>query len=341
MALKSYASVLLRQSAPDGVDWRSMPLLARALLLARASVLPLTVVGSGQGLLYAWWRGTISDTSAGVSGLLIGLAAFVGANLAHAANNLANDWRDYHDGLDRPGYPRADYSPHPIASGAMSSRTLFLTIAIVTGLAALLGGFAMVVRGEPLIGIFAVAGLILSWGYTDPPLRLKRRGLGELSVLLVWGPLMGGGTYLAATGSIDGTALLSTLPWGAIATAVLFGKHLDKIEADSSRGVGTLVVRIGERRARAATLLLLVSGYVSVALFGALGIFPWIVAPLAGLGAISALPAMRIVAAPRPSAPPDGYPLWPLWHVGAAFLAGRPAMGALFVGLILGTLLGL
>ena len=50
------------------------------------------------------------------------------------ANNLANDWRDYHDGLDRPGYPRADYSPHPIASGAMSSRTLLVTIGVLTAL---------------------------------------------------------------------------------------------------------------------------------------------------------------------------------------------------------------
>ena len=72
------------------------------------------------------------------SRLLLGLAAFFGANLAHAANNLANDWRDYHDGLDRPGYPRADYSPHPIASGAMSSRTLLFTIGLLTALAAIL-----------------------------------------------------------------------------------------------------------------------------------------------------------------------------------------------------------
>ena len=341
MALRTYASVLLRQSAPEGVDWRTMPVLARALLLTRASVLPLTIVGAGQGLLYAWWRGTISDTATGVSGLLLGLAAFLGANLAHAANNLANDWRDYKDGLDRPGYPRADYSPHPIASGAMSSRTLLTAIAILTGLGALLGGFTMVMRADLMLGLFAVAGLILSWGYTDPPLRLKRRGLGELSVLLVWGPLMGGGTYLAATGTIDSTALLATLPWGMIATAVLFGKHLDKIEADGSRGVRTFVVRIGERRARTGTLALLSGGYICVALFGALGIFPWIVAPLAGLGALSARAALKIVAAPRPAAPPPGYPLWPLWHVGAAFLAGRPAMGALFVGLILGTLLGI
>ena len=153
MSSKDYVSVLPRQSAPEGVDWRTMSVVARALLLTRASVLPLTILGSGQGLLFAWWSGKISGVEFGgneVSGILLGFAAFFGANLAHAANNLANDWRDYHDGLDRPGYPRADYSPHPIASGAMSSRTLLITIGVLTALAAIFGGFTMVIRGEPL-----------------------------------------------------------------------------------------------------------------------------------------------------------------------------------------------
>ena len=199
----------------------------------------------------------------------------------------------------------------------------------------------MVVRGEALLGAFAIAGLLLSWGYTDPPLRLKRRGLGELSAFVVWGPLMGGGTYLAATGTLDAVALIATLPWACVVTAVLFGKHLDKIEADGSRGVRTLVVRLGERTSRRITVLLISLGYLGVAAFAAIGIFPIIAAPLAGLGALTALPALRIVAAPRPAAPPAGYALWPLWHVGAAFLAGRPAMGALFVSLALGALLGI
>ena len=179
-------------------------------------------------------------------------------------------------------------------------------------------------------------------GYTDPPLRFKRRGLGELSAFIVWGPLMGGGTYLAATGSVDAIALIATLPWALFVTAVLFGKHPDKIEADGSRGVKTFVVRIGERRARVFTTVLISAGYLGIAIFAipAVGIFPWFVAPLAGLGAIVALPALKIVAAPRPAAPPAGYPLWPLWHVGAAFLASRPAMGALLVGLVVGAILG-
>jgi 1,4-dihydroxy-2-naphthoate octaprenyltransferase len=222
----------------------------------------------------------------------------------------------------------------------MSSRTLLITIGVLTALAAILGGFTMVIRGEPLLGAFAIAGLILSWGYTDPPLRFKRRGLGELSAFIVWGPLMGGGTYLAATGSVDAIALIATLPWALFVTAVLFGKHLDKIEADGSRGVKTFVVRIGERRARVFTTVLISAGYLGIAIFAipAIGIFPWFVAPLAGLGAIAARPALKIVAAPRPAAPPAGYPLWPLWHVGAAFLASRPAMLALLVGLVVGAI---
>ena len=56
MSGKDYASVLLRQSAPDGVDWRSMSVVARALLLARASVLPLTILGSGTALAASAWR---------------------------------------------------------------------------------------------------------------------------------------------------------------------------------------------------------------------------------------------------------------------------------------------
>ena len=77
---------------------------------------------------------------------------------------------------------------------------------------------------------------------------------------------------------------------------------------------------------------------VAVFAIPAVGIYPWYVAPLAGLAAGSALPALRLLAAPRPVSPPAGYALWPLWHVGAAFVAGRPAMGALFVGLLVGAL---
>ena len=56
-------------------------------------------------------------------------------------------------------------------------------------------------RGWPVVA-FAFGGFLLSFAYTAPPLRLKKRGLGEPDVLVVWGPLMVCGTYYAAVGSI-------------------------------------------------------------------------------------------------------------------------------------------
>ena len=46
------------------------------------------------------------------------------------------------------------------------------------------------------------AGLFISVFYVAPPLRLKHRGLGELGVLIVWAPLMIGGSYFVAAGTM-------------------------------------------------------------------------------------------------------------------------------------------
>ena len=44
--------------------------------------------------------------------------------------------------------------------------------------------------------------------------------------------------------------LLASLPYAILVTTVLFGKHIDKIEADTKKGVRTLPVILGEARAR-------------------------------------------------------------------------------------------
>jgi 1,4-dihydroxy-2-naphthoate octaprenyltransferase len=56
----------------------------------------------------------------------------------------------------------------------------------------------------PLIIVFALAGLFVSVFYVAPPIRLKHHGLGEPGRVPRWGPLMVGGTFLAATGTSTG-----------------------------------------------------------------------------------------------------------------------------------------
>ncbi len=176
--------------------------------------------------------------------------------------------------------------------------------------------------------------------YTAPPLRLKKRGLGELDVLVVWGPLMIAGTYYAAVGTVPWQVWLASIPYGLLCTAVLMGKHIDKLPWDEAAGVRTLPVIIGERRARRLTEALMVGFYVAVVAFVIIGALPW--PALATFGAIPLLArALKALRRPRPERPPRGFPVWPLWFAAFAFTHTRRAGALLVAGLAIAAVLGL
>src|SRR5947208_5613989 len=204
---------------------------------------------------------------------LFALAA-VGLVLAHTANNLMNDLFDLEVGADTDSYPRALYAPHPVLSGMISRRGL-LTAALAVNLADLAILIVLVAYlGWPVVAL-ALGGFVLSAAYTAPPLRLKKRGLGEPDVLVVWGPLMVGGTYYAAVGHLPWQVLAASIPYGLLCTAVLMGKHVDKLPWDEAEEIHTLPVILGERRARAATRGLMAAFYATVVVDVAVGALPW------------------------------------------------------------------
>ena len=83
-------------------------------------------------------------------------------------------------------------------------------------------------------------------------------------MLVVWGPLMVGGVYYAATGSIPGAVLLASLPYAILCTTVLMGKHIDKAPWDGPAGTHTLPVILGDKVARDVTRGMFVAFYVLV-----------------------------------------------------------------------------
>jgi 1,4-dihydroxy-2-naphthoate octaprenyltransferase len=191
-----------------------------------------------------------------------------------------------------------------------------------------------------LIIAFALAGLFVSVFYVAPPIRLKHHGLGEPGVFIVWGPLMIGGTFLAATGTIAPWVLLVSVPYALLVTSVLFGKHIDKIEADTKLGVRTLPVILGEARARAVGQWLMILFYPLTLLAAVAGLIgPWVL--IVGLAIPRLLGVLNVFRQPKPSGPPPGYPErgWPLWFVGYAFIHTRRAGGLFTLGLLLNALL--
>ena len=190
----------------------------------------------------------------------------------------------------------------------------------------------------PLVIAFALAGLFISVFYVAPPIRLKHIGLGEPGVFIVWGPLMVAGTFFVATGELPAWVWIASLPYAILVTTVLFGKHIDKIDADRKKGVRTLPVILGESRARLVARALMIAFYpngVGAALVGWIG--PRVARVMLGLPRL--VQVLRTFSKPRPESPPHSYVGWPLWFVGGAFIHTRRAGGLLVLGLLLNALL--
>src|SRR5215475_14225127 len=228
--LDNWRHILAQGNLPAG---RAIDGVSRWLLITRACVFSMTATSALIG-------GLLAATAPAANWRCFALA-LVGLVLAHAANNMINDFFDTAEGVDTAEYTRALYAPHPLLSGLISKRGLIAAIAAVNLLDLLILIALVSVRGWP-VAAFALAGLFISVFYVAPPLKLKHRGLGEPGVFLVWGPLMIAGTYFVTTGTAPGWVFAASLPYALLVTVVLFGKHIDKLEADSAKGIHTLPV---------------------------------------------------------------------------------------------------
>jgi 1,4-dihydroxy-2-naphthoate octaprenyltransferase len=262
--------------------------------------------------------------------------SMIGLIVAHSANNMINDYFDVVGGVDTEGYVRTQYAPHPILSGLISKEGLLASIAFLNIVDLAVLAVVARSRGLPAIGL-ALTGLFISVFYVAPPLRLKHRGLGEACVAVVWGPLMIGGTYFVTTGRLPLWVLFASVPYALLVTAVLFGKHVDKIAADTAKGIRTLPVILGERRALAATRVMMVSFYFAIAGLVAAGVLGvWTLIVLAGIPQL--VGTLRVFRQQPPERAPEGYPIWPLWYVAWGFRHTRRAGVLLVAGMILNAL---
>jgi 1,4-dihydroxy-2-naphthoate octaprenyltransferase len=324
---KRWLYVLATTNPPkDGLD----P-VSKWLYLTRAGVIPMTLVAAALGGLLAVYR------DASVNWLYFALAA-LGLVLAHMANNIMNDLFDLEVGTDTADYPRNLYSPHPVISGVVTRKRLALYGLVVNVMCLAIMIFLTAERGWPILA-FALGGFFLSAAYTAPPLRLKKHGLGEPTVIAVWGPLMVGGVYYAATGSIPAAVLLASLPYAVLCTTVLMGKHIDKAPWDGPAGTHTLPVILGDKVARDVTRGMFVTFYLLVAGLVIAGILP--VFTLLVFASFPILKKVWIVyGQPKPAESPMPNPVWPLWFAPHSFLLTRRAGGLLILGMIVGAIVG-
>lgn len=293
-------------------EWDSLDIISRWLVATRSAVLVMTFISAAIAGILAFAAGKFNF----VNWLLL----TIGLIMAHATNNLLNDLTDYKRGVDQDNYYRTQYGPQPLTHGFMTERQSW-TYAIVTGLFALAAGAYFVLSwGSPALILLALGAFFVLF-YTYP---LKYFGLGEIAVLIVWGPLMIGGGYYVITGDWSWNVVLAGLPYALGVTGVIFGKHIDKIEPDRAKGIHTLPVLLGEKNARIALLGMTILQYLLVFYLVLIGFFTPVM-----LVVVLSYPMLKLVwgiyRAPRPDEPPDFYPkdAWPTWFVSFAFIHNR------------------
>src|SRR3970040_1702775 len=233
-------------------EWDQLDVISKWLISTRAAVLIMTFISAALAGLFAWRDNSFS--------FLPWLVLTLGLILAHASNNIFNDYTDFMRGVDKDNYYRNIYGAQPIASGLMTPRQ-HLTYFAVTGLLALTAGLYLVFinANDPVIWVLLGAGAFFGLFYNWP---LKYIALGEIAVLLVWGPLMIGGGYYVLAHHWNWNVVMASLPYVLGVTTVIFGKHIDKLDMDQKKGIHTLPVVIGEKASRYAVLQMMIAPYL-------------------------------------------------------------------------------
>ena len=307
-------------------EWEQLDVMSKWLISTRAAVLIMTFISAAIAGILA-----IHDGSFDLGRWFL---LTIGLIMAHATNNLLNDYIDYKRGVDEDNYYRAQYGPQCLVHGLMTTRQL-LTYAAVSGIIALAAGLGLIILQGGLTWILLALGAFFVLFYTWP---LKYIGLGEIAVLIVWGPLMIGGGYYVITGTWEWNVILASLPYALGVTGVIFGKHIDKFDMDKERGIHTLPVLLGEKLSRNIALGMIFLQYILVVYLVISGFFT----PLMLIVFFSIPVLQQIIPLfrnPKPKEKPDDYPdVWPNYFVAAAFVHNR-RFGLLFLlGLILDTI---
>lgn len=315
-------------------EWNQLDVISKWLIATRSGVTTVTFYSCAIGGLLAWRDGYFS--------ILPWLIITIGLFIAHGTNNLLNDYTDFSRGVDSDNYFRTQYGVHPLYQGFWTKQQQLRWFTISGILATLSGIFALIYThfSPVIIGSFIFGALILLF-YTWP---LKYLALGELSIFLIWGPIMVSGVYLVlAKGMVVSVwdVALAAVPFGLSVVSINLGKHIDKSEQDQNKRIGTLPVLVGEKAARIINCAIIALIYL-VTLY--LIFFPRYFTPvmlIVLLAGKRALYAFMVHTKPRPSEPPKEWLAWPAWFSGFTFYHNRLFGNLFLLGLIIDVILRL
>ena len=198
--------------------------------------------------------------------LLACLCAVSGALAIQIGTNYANDYFDNEKGadtVDRVGPRRATQA------GLVTPATMRRAFVAAFAIAVVFGCYLVARGGWPVtaIGVSAVVCGVL---YTGGPRPLGYLGLGDVFVLVFFGPVAVAGTHYVQTLAFSPLAAVAGLAPGLLSTGILTVNNLRDRHTDVGANKRTLAVRFGATFARVEYTVVIVAGLVTALVTGLL-----------------------------------------------------------------------
>ncbi len=233
------------------------------------AIRPATLTAGAAPVLVGWAIAASTDGFV----LVPALAALAAALLVQIGTNLANDYFDFKTGADnddRIGPARATQK------GWLTPQAMARATALVLVLAAAVGTFLAFVGGWPVV-VIAVVSIVCAVAYTGGPMPLAYVGLGDLFVLVFFGPVAVAGTVYVQTLQWPVEAVISGTALGLLATAILVVNNLRDRHTDAAANKRTLAVRFGARAVRIEYTVAVVLAYaLCIGWFAASASWAWL-----------------------------------------------------------------
>lgn len=203
--------------------------------------------------------------------IFLGVLAILGVIAGHLGLNLFDDYFDYkvkgsefREDMARKGFRARIAKCNYLTSGEATLIQLLIACFVFSGIALIIGGAIWIIRGNFILWI-AIATALLGISYSGAPLRLSYRGLGEIIIGIIFGPLLMIGVYYAACGYFDWPVVFISIPVGLLVTNIVYTHAIMDYEPDKEVGKMTFAVLLKDKnRMLVCSLLILIIAYGSI-----------------------------------------------------------------------------
>tara|TARA_B000000460_G_scaffold227646_1_gene183337 strand:+ start:1111 stop:2097 length:987 start_codon:yes stop_codon:yes gene_type:complete len=201
--------------------------------------------------------------------------------------NLFNDLGDYEKGVDNEKRLGPERS---LQSGKISKKEMRKLIGLVILITLVLGFIAFLNSGITVI-FLGVSLILIAYLYTSGPFPYGYKGLGEIMVILIFGPVTILGALFLFDIEYNLIILLISIICGLSTSTIILTNNIRDLENDYTHNKITLAVKLGEKKSR--ILYILTISLISLLLLIAsmenfnniiLSFFVWFTFPISDFG---------------------------------------------------------